>query len=57
VYHTDVSADAVSALIDASSDAAAVVVGRRAGGLAGTSVGSVSRALVQRAHCPVFLVG
>jgi len=58
VHHTDVSADPVAALIDASSNAAAIVVGRRGtGGVAGASLGSVSRALVQRAHCPVFLVG
>jgi len=58
VHHADVSADPVSALIDASSEAAAVVVGRHGtGGVTGTSLGSVSRALVQRAHCPVFLVG
>jgi hypothetical protein len=58
VHHTDVPADPVSALIDASSGAAAIVVGRHgSGGVGGASLGSVSRALVQRAYCPVFLVG
>lgn len=58
VHHTDVSADPISALVDASSKAAAIVVGRHGtGGVAGASLGSLSRALVQHAHCPVFLVG
>jgi len=53
-----VAGDPVSALIDASGSAAAVVVGRRGpGGFASSLLGSVSRALVQRAMCPVFLVG
>jgi nucleotide-binding universal stress UspA family protein len=58
VHHTDIATDPVSALLDASSTAAAIVVGRRGtGGLGGASLGSVSRTLVQRAHCPIFLVG
>jgi len=58
VRRTGVSADPMSALIDASGTAAAVVVGRHGtGAMARASLGSVSRALVQRAHCPVFLVG
>ncbi|MEV4642937.1 universal stress protein [Actinoplanes sp. NPDC049548] len=53
-----VAGDPVSALIDASGRASAVVVGRRGpGGFAGALLGSVSRAMVQRAQCPVFLVG
>jgi nucleotide-binding universal stress UspA family protein len=53
-----VSGDPVAALIDASAGAAAVVVGRRGrGGFVGALLGSVSRALVQRAQCPVFLIG
>lgn len=57
VHHHNVPGDPATALITASATAAAVVVGRT--GLAGVpaSLGSVSRALVQRAHCPVFLVG
>jgi len=57
VHHHNVPGDPATALITASAGAAAVVVGRS--GLIGIpgSLGSVSRALVQRAHCPVFLVG
>jgi nucleotide-binding universal stress UspA family protein len=57
VQHRNVAGDPASALITASATAAALVVGRS--GLVGmpSSLGSVSRALVQRAHCPVFLVG
>lgn len=57
VHRRVVAGDPVSALINASGRAAAVVVGRRdRGGLAGSRLGSVSRSLVQRARCPVFLV-
>ena len=49
--------DPSDALIDASTRAAALVVGRRGpGGMPVGMLGSVSRAVVQHAHCPVFLV-
>ncbi|MEV4702936.1 universal stress protein [Actinoplanes sp. NPDC049316] len=58
VHERLVSGDPAAALIDFSGRAAAVVVGRRGpGGLAGALLGSVSRAMVHRAQCPVFLVG
>jgi nucleotide-binding universal stress UspA family protein len=41
-----------------STRAAALVVGRRGpGSMPAALLGSVSRAVVQHAHCPVFLVG
>ncbi|MDY7088991.1 MAG: universal stress protein [Actinomycetota bacterium] len=53
-----VAEDPSEALIEASSKAAALVVGRRGpGGIPSGPLGSVSRSVVQRAHCPVFLVG
>lgn len=57
VHHRNVPEDPVSALVEASGKAAALVAGRT--GVIGVpaSLGSVCRALVQRAHCPVFLVG
>jgi len=58
VHRRAVVGSPVTALISASGTAAAVVVGRRGGsGLAGAVLGSVSRAMVQQAYCPVFLVG
>jgi nucleotide-binding universal stress UspA family protein len=57
VHHRNIPGDPASALITASATAAAPVVGRS--GLIGVpgSLGSVSRAMVQRVHCPAFLVG
>jgi len=58
VHHREVAGDPASALIDASNNAAAVVVGRS--GLLGLPVkssGWIGRSMVQHAYCPVFLVG
>ncbi|MCM4084861.1 universal stress protein [Paractinoplanes hotanensis] len=53
-----VAEDPDEALIKASDKAAALVMGRRGrSGIAGALLGSVSRSVVQHAHCPVFLVG
>ncbi|GAA3336554.1 hypothetical protein GCM10020358_29750 [Amorphoplanes nipponensis] len=58
VHHRTVAGDPVTALVAASGDAAALVVGRHGRrSVTGALLGSVSRALLQRADCPVFLVG
>lgn len=58
VHHRAVAGDPIKALMTASDRAAAIVVGRRGhGGIAGIRIGSVSRALIRDAVCPVFLVG
>jgi nucleotide-binding universal stress UspA family protein len=57
VHHRIVDADSATALTDFSHRAAAMVVGRRGfGGHPVTMLGSVSRAMVKHAGCPVFLV-
>jgi nucleotide-binding universal stress UspA family protein len=55
VHHRDVAGDPAAALIEASNKSAAVVLGR--GDAPAAALGSVCRALVQHAYCPVFLVG
>lgn len=59
VQHRSVAGDPITALVSASGEAAAVVVvGRHGTGPAADApLGSVSRALLRRADCPVFLVG
>ncbi|MCM4081226.1 universal stress protein [Paractinoplanes hotanensis] len=57
VHHRTAATDPASALTGLSHGAAAIVVGRRGfGGHPVTMLGSVSRAMVQHAGCPVFLV-
>ncbi|WP_306212403.1 universal stress protein [Actinoplanes sp. RD1] len=58
VHHRCTRRDPAGALISASQEAAAVVAGRQNhGGVAETLLGSVSRAVVEHAPCPVFLIG
>jgi nucleotide-binding universal stress UspA family protein len=57
VHHRIDGADPVAALVEASARAAAVVVGRDGhSGLTGALLGSVGRAVLQHAKCPVFVV-
>jgi nucleotide-binding universal stress UspA family protein len=58
VHQRTVGVAPAAALIDASSRAAAVVLGRRASAAnqVAALLGSVSRIVLQRAYCPVFLV-
>jgi nucleotide-binding universal stress UspA family protein len=57
VHHRRIASTAEAALEAASWQAAAIVVGRRSHGIAGTPLGGVPRSLIQHAHCPLFLVG
>jgi nucleotide-binding universal stress UspA family protein len=57
VHHRRIAGTAGAGLEAASRQAAAIVVGRRSHGIAGTPLGGVPRSLIQHAHCPVFLVG
>ncbi|MDY7086963.1 MAG: universal stress protein [Actinomycetota bacterium] len=57
VHHRTVDDDPVNTLTELSHHAAAVVVGRRGSGAHPlTMLGSISRAMLERAGCPVFLV-
>jgi nucleotide-binding universal stress UspA family protein len=58
VQHRSVDGDPITALLAASGKTAAVIVGRHGKRpVTDALLGSVSRALLQRAECPVFLVG
>jgi nucleotide-binding universal stress UspA family protein len=55
-HHRRITGDAQAALAAASRRAAAIVVGRGGYGFSGAALGPVARSLIQRAHCPVFVV-
>ncbi|HWS35816.1 MAG TPA: universal stress protein [Actinoplanes sp.] len=58
VHHKIISGDAVTALIEASDKAAAVVIARHGhGAVPGALLTAASHVLPHRAHCPVFQVG
>jgi nucleotide-binding universal stress UspA family protein len=58
VHYRTVGADPVTALIEVSNRAAAVVLGRRGTVRSPAALlGSISRIMLQRAYCPVLLVG
>jgi nucleotide-binding universal stress UspA family protein len=58
IHHRVAGSDPVTAFLAASGHAAALVVGRRGGGgLAGRPLGSISHTMIQRADCPVFVLG
>lgn len=57
MYRRFVTGDPATALIEASNEAAALVVGRHGpAGVPAGILGSVSRSVVKHANCPVFLV-
>ncbi|GIF45365.1 universal stress protein [Actinoplanes xinjiangensis] len=58
VHHKIISGDPVTALIEASDKAAAVVIARHGhGAVPGRLLTAASHVLPHRAHCPVFQVG
>jgi nucleotide-binding universal stress UspA family protein len=57
VHHRSSATDPATALTIASRNAAAIVVGRGRHRSGEGGLGSIGRALVQHADCPVFLVG
>jgi nucleotide-binding universal stress UspA family protein len=58
VHHKIISGDPVTALIEASDKAAAVVIARHGhGAVPGHLLTAASHVLPHRAHCPVFQVG
>lgn len=58
VHHKIVSGDPVTALVEASGESTAVVVGRHGhGALPGPLLTAATHVLPQQALCPVFLVG
>jgi nucleotide-binding universal stress UspA family protein len=57
VHHRSSAVDPATALLVASSRAAAIVVGRGRRRVGERGLGPIGRALIQHADCPVFLVG